>query len=208
MAVHLNLDRLHQAERDTEPFEYVVVPGFLSSESLKQVIETYPDILKGGSFPLETLEISPLLQEIIDELDGPEFEKAIEEKFDVSLDGRPKMYSLRGYCRKTDGKIHTDSKDKIITVLLYLNDTWSHEGGKLRLLRSGTDLEDYTAEVSPDNGTLLVFKRSDKSFHGHGPFEGVRRSIQMNWMTSEGKRGLHKMRHKISARFKKLVTAE
>ena len=75
--------------------------------------------------------------------------------------------------------------------------------GKLRLLRNGTDLDDYAAEVPPDDGTLLVFRRSENSWHGHGPFEGVRRSIQMNWMVSEGRRGFHALRHKISARFKK-----
>ena len=151
--------------------------------------------------------MSPTLRELIDQLDGPEFEQAVEEKFGVALAGKPKMYSLRGYCRSSDGKIHTDSKDKIITVLLYLNEPWPHEHGKLRLLRSGSDLADYVAEVPPDDGTLLIFRRSDKSWHGHGPFEGVRRSIQMNWMVSEGRRGFHALRHKISAQVKKLVSA-
>ncbi len=205
---HLNIDRLRQAELRTDPFEYTVVPGFLSAESLERVIASYPDIFKGGSFPLETVEVSDDLQAVIDELNGPEFEQAIEQKFGVALAGRPKMYSLRGYCRASDGKIHCDSKDKVITVLLYLNDKWSNAGGKLRMLRSATDLEDYTEEVAPDDGTLLVFRRSDTSFHGHGPFDGVRRSIQMNWMVSENKRAFHKIRHKISAGFKKLAAAE
>ena len=105
----------------------------------------------------------------------------------------------------TDGKIHTDSKDKIITVLLYLNDGWQEGGGRLRLLRNGSSLNDFAAEVPPDNGTLLIFKRSENSWHGHESFEGVRRSIQMNWMVSEGKLGFHKLRHQLSARLKKLM---
>lgn len=206
--MHLDIDRLKKAKVTTDPFDYVVVPGFLKPASLKEVVETYPpEILKGGSYPLDSITPSAPLQDVIDELDGPEFEKAIEEKFGVELNGKPKMYSLRGYCRSSDGKIHTDSKDKIITVLLYLNEDWKPEGGKLRLLRSGTDLNDYADEVPPDQGTLLIFKRSDKSWHGHGPFEGVRRSIQMNWMVSEGRRGFHKLRHKISASLKKLAAA-
>ena len=70
---------------------------------------------------------------------APEFQATIAEKFEVDLVDKPKMYSLRGYTRSKDGRIHTDSKDKIITVLLYLNENWSQEGGKLRVLRSGTD---------------------------------------------------------------------
>lgn len=203
----LNLDTLAATELQREPYEYVIVPGFLSPESLKRVVGDYPD-LKGGSYPLEEVAMTPALQALISELDGPEFERIIAEKFRVVLAGKPKMYSLRGYCRASDGKIHTDSKDKIITVLLYLNDNWKgRQGGKLRLLKNGTDLNAFVAEVPPDNGTLLVFKRSENSWHGHESFEGVRRSIQMNWMVSEGKRGFHKIRHQISARIKKLVAA-
>lgn len=201
---HLEIDRLRAADLRTDPFVYTVVPGFLRPDSVDRIIETYPDISKGGSYPLDSLTIPDPLQEVLDELDGPEFEATIAEKFDVALDGRPKMYSLRGYCRATDGKIHTDSKDKIITCLLYMNRDWAEPGGKLRMLRSGTDLEDYAEEVPPDGGTLLVFKRSDVSYHGHGPFEGIRRSIQMNWMTSENKRAFHKLRHTLSAGLKRI----
>ncbi len=205
---HLDIDRLRRTPLQADPYDYIVVPGFLKKEALKRVVETYPpEILKGGSYPLQSIKASAALREVVDEMDGPEFERAVEEKFQVRLRGMPKMYSLRGYCRKSDGKIHTNSKDKIITVLLYLNEDWKPQTGKLRLLRNGTDLDDYAAEVPPDDGTLLVFRRSENSWHGHGPFEGVRRSIQMNWMVSEGRRGFHALRHKISARFKKLVTA-
>lgn len=202
----LNIAALEQAELRTEPFEYTIVPGFIADETLADIIEHYPDIMRGGSYPLDTVDVSPPVKSLVDALDGPEFEQAIEKKFNVALSGQPKMYSLRGYCRKTDGKIHTDSKDKIITVLLYLNRDWSEVGGKLRMLRSGKDLDDFAEEVAPDNGTLLVFRRSDRSWHGHGPFDGVRRSIQMNWMVSEGKRGFHALRHKLSAKFKKLTS--
>lgn len=206
--VHLNLDRLRAAKIETDPYEFVIVPGFLSAESLRRINETFPRIERGGSYPIEALEAGMTIKEVIDELDGPEFQAIIEEKFGIELAGRPKMYSLRGYTRRKDGQIHTDSKDKIITVLLYLNETWSDSGGRLRILRSGNDLDDFVAEVPPDNGTLLVFKRSEVSWHGHHPFEGPRRSLQMNWMTSESSRGIHKVRHTISATLKKLVAAE
>jgi hypothetical protein len=204
---HLQLERLRQAKRETSPFEYTIVTGFLDADTVKRVNATYPPITSGGSFPIESLDAGMAIKAVIDELDGPEFQSAIEEKFDVDLSGRPKMYSLRGYTRAKDGKIHTDSKDKIITVLLYLNESWPHAGGRLRLLKNGRDVDDFVAEVPPDGGTLLVFKRSDSSWHGHHPFEGPRRSLQMNWMTSEGTKGFHKLRHTISAGIKRLTTA-
>jgi SM-20-related protein len=205
---HLDIELLKHTELKTQPYEYVVVRNFLKPESLKQVVENFPD-LKGGSYPLKVVNMPKVLQEVIDELDGPVFEKAIADKFDLELAGMPKMYSLRGYCRANDdGHIHTDSKDKIITVLLYMNERWQHEHGRLRLLHNSKDLDAYAEEVPPDDGTLLVFKRSEKSWHGHGPFEGVRRSIQMNWMVSAGRRDFHSWRHKLSSKFKELTRGE
>jgi SM-20-related protein len=204
---HLNLDKLREAEVAIEPYMYAIVPGFLSCDSVRAINATYPSIEKGGSYPLESLDENMTIKEVIEELDGPEFQKVIEEKFGVDLEDRPKMYSLRGYTRAKDGRIHTDSKDKIITVLLYLNEDWSQEGGRLRILNNGHDVDDFVTEVPPDNGTLLIFKRSDNSWHGHHPFEGQRRSLQMNWMTSEGSKGWHRVRHKLSAAMKKLTQA-
>ncbi len=202
---HLNIAKLKAAKVEREPYEYFVVPGFLSADSVARINATYPQIEKGGSYPIDSLDENMTIKEVIAELDGPEFEAAIEDKFHVELEGRPKMYSLRGYTRAKDGQIHTDSKDKIITVLLYLNENWQQPGGRLRILRNGHDVDDFVTEVAPDNGTLLVFKRSDSSWHGHHPFEGQRRSLQMNWMTSEGSKGFHRLRHKISAAVKKIT---
>ncbi len=202
---HLDLARLRATPLATEPYKFVVVPGVLPAESVRRINATYPPIEKGGSYPIESLDEGMAIKEVIAELDGPEFEAAIEEKFDVSLEGRPKMYSLRGYTRAKDGQIHTDSKDKIITVLLYLNEAWTQPGGRLRILRNGHDVDDFVTEVPPDQGTMLVFQRSESSWHGHHPFEGQRRSLQMNWMTSEGSRGFHAIRHRISAAVKKVM---
>ena len=204
---HLAIDRLRTAKVETEPYMYTIVSGFLAPAMVGRINATYPRIEKGGSYPLEMLDASMAIKEVIDELDGPEFEAAIADKFGVVLDGKPKMYSLRGYTRAKDGQIHTDSKDKIITVLLYLNENWQQPGGRLRILKDGHDVDNFAAEVPPDDGTLLVFKRSDNSWHGHHPFEGQRRSLQMNWMTSEGSKGWHKVRHTLSAAVKKLSAA-
>jgi SM-20-related protein len=205
---HLNLDKLREAKLETSPYDFVLVSGFIGPDTIRRVNETFPPINSGGSFPLESLKPNMIIKEVIDELDGAPFKKEVERLFDVDLTDRPKMYSLRGYTRAKDGQIHTDSKDKIITILLYLNDNWTQPGGRLRLLRNGHDVDDFTHEVPPDNGTLLMFRRSESSWHGHHPFEGPRRSLQMNFMTSEGSKGWHRVRHKVSATLKKLTATE
>jgi hypothetical protein len=125
---HLAMDKLKAARIETQPYMYTIVPGFLSPESVARINATYPKIEKGGSYPIESLDASMAIKEVIDELDSAAFEAVIADRFGVDLAGKPKMYSLRGYTRAKDGQIHTDSKDKIITVLLYLNETWKQPG--------------------------------------------------------------------------------
>ena len=113
------------------------------------------------------------------------------------------MYTVRGFVREKDGAIHTNSETKIITVLLYMNERWQEDAGRLRLLRSPTDLEDYVAEVPPYGGTLLVFRRSDNSWHGHKPISGPRRAMQFNWVTTQDVVDHEQRRHQFSTKFKK-----
>ncbi len=202
---YLDIDRLKTAKVEHEPYDYAIIPHVVSKDTIEKVNDSFPPIPSGGSFPIESLTTDMLIKDVIADLDSRAFEEVIEQKFDVALKGRPKMYSLRGHTRAKDGQIHTDSKDKIITVLLYLNREWPQKVGRLRILRDGHDLENYVAEVPPDNGTMLIFKRSEKSWHGHPPFAGPRRSLQMNWMVDESKRGFHVIRHKVSAALKKVT---
>ena len=82
--------------------------------------------------------------------------------------------------------------------------SYAVRGGRLRILRSATDLNDAAEEVSPNGGTLLVFRRSDNSWHGHEPFEGQRRAIQMNWVTDEEVVEHEQRRHRFTSTLKKL----
>ncbi len=159
---YLDIAALEATPLKTEPYDYLVVPGFVRSDQFKSVLADYPKVPGPGSHPLPELVVEGHFRSLLDELDGPDFRRAIEQKFDIDLSLRPTMFTVRGTCRSTDGKIHTDSTTKLITVLLYMNEKWDRDGGRLRILRSGADLEDYVEEVPPHGGTLLVFRRSER----------------------------------------------
>lgn len=200
----LKIEALAQTPLQTDPYEYVVVEGFLDEASQAQILGGFPDMPDAGSFPLSELKVGPGMQALFDALDGPAFRKAVEQKFGLDLEGRATMFTLRGRCDARDGRIHTDSKKKIITVLLYLNEGWQEEGGRLRLLKNGEDLNAVAAEVSPRFGTLLVFRRSDNSWHGHEQYVGPRKVLQMNWVVSDKVAAWEQWRHRISAAAKRL----
>ena len=71
-------------------------------------------------------------------------------------------------------------------------------------MRSADNIEDVIAEVPPDGGTPVAFKRTDNSWHGHHPFEGPRRYVMFNWVRSEAALKKNIGRHTLSARIKRL----
>jgi len=205
MPDYLRLEAFRATPLVREPFPHLIVSGFIGPAALAAVNADYPKISTSGSFPVDQVEFGPAFQILLDELESDAFREAFEEKFGLDLSGRPTVTTVRGRCDARDGKIHTDSTSKIITVLIYMNESWRDTGGRLRLLRSADNLNDIIAEVPPVAGTLLAFKRSDNSWHGHEPFAGERRVIQFNWLTSEGNRQIAMLRHHTSASFKRVL---
>jgi hypothetical protein len=199
-----DLGRLAATPLARDPYDHVIVPGFVRPEALEAIHRDFPALDKPGSFPLSEVAYGPGFERLVAALDGPAFERAIEEKFGLALAHLPTITTVRARCRASDGKIHTDTPSKVITVLLYLNPDWEAPGGRLRLLRSATDLAAIAAEVPPVAGTLLAFRRSDHSWHGHEPFEGPRRAIQFNWVTEQRWIDKELRRHRLSAFAKRL----
>lgn len=189
-----------------EPYEHMILPGFVKPEALAKINADYPRIDHAGSYPLASLEFGPNFQAMVDALESEGFRKAFEEKFGVDLSRRPTTITVRGRSDTRDGNIHCDSESKIITILLYMNPDWDDSGGRLRLLSSRDDIDNFAAEVPPFGGTLVAFLRSDHSWHGHLQFIGERRVIQFNWVTQESSQKFVLFRHRISASVKQVFS--
>jgi hypothetical protein len=91
-------------------------------------------------------------------------------------------------------------------MLLYTNRSWECASARLRLLRAPDDLEDYVAEVPPEESTLVIFRNGPKAWHGFAPFHGQRRVIQVNWVTDADVVAREQTRHRVSAFFKRLIS--
>ncbi len=200
----LNIDALDATPLVSVPFKFVVVPNFVVPAAFDEIVAEFPPVPGAGSFPPETLMIGQALEQLLDALHSPSFEQALERKFALKLAGRPKMITIRGHARAKDGAIHTDTATKLISVLLYMNKDWTEEGGRLRLLRSPR-LDDSVVEIPPVGGALVAFQRSERSWHGHLPYAGPRRVVQLNWMTESKAATQERFRHVISAGYKKMT---
>src|SRR5580698_10528412 len=204
VALPIDLNAFTATPLTREPFPFLMVPRFVKPEAMAPINADYPLVSHPGSFPLPTLKYGPAFRDFIAAIQGPDFARAVEKKLGVDLKDWPTMVTSRGVSAARHGQIHTDSRTKLITVLIYMNNSWEAQTGRLRLLRGPDDLDDVIAEVPPDEGTLLIFKNEPNAWHGFHPFEGPRRVIQLNWVTDQGVVWREQSRHKVSAFFKKL----
>jgi hypothetical protein len=201
----IDLDLVERTPLVTEPFPHLVVPGFVREKARAALAADYPQIAKPGSFPVADLRFGPAFRDFLAALEGPAMRDVFARKFALDLAGRPTMVTVRGQAQLKDGSIHTDTATKLITVLIYMNEAWEAPGGRLRLLRSPDNLDDVVTEVPPAAGTLLAFRVTRNSWHGHAPASGPRRVVQLNWVESEAVVRRERLRHGLSARVKKLL---
>jgi len=138
----LDLEKFRNTPLTSEPFDFLIVPEFVKPDVRAAIDKDYPEVSRPGSFPLGEVSYGPAFTKLVEEMRSDEFRQAFEEKFNVNLANRPDMITVRGCCSEKDGKIHTDSETKIITILIYMNSGWESSGGRLRLLRSGNNLDD------------------------------------------------------------------
>ena len=203
----LDLDAIRAARTERVPFDYFLASRVLSADAAAEIAHDFPRLAGPGLYPADEAGGGPAFRALIAEIQGPALRAVYAEKFGVDLDGRPMMVTVRARARATDGKIHVDSTGKFLTSLLYLNQGWQADGGRLRFLRGPGDLEDYIAEVPPDAGSLVAFRRTEKSWHGHKPFAGERRYVMFNWMTGRAIAAWETARHRASAAVKRLLGA-
>lgn len=202
---YLDLALFERTMLETDPFPYILVPGFVPQAARADLAVDYPKIDKPGSYPVGDVQFGPAFADFLAELEGPAMRAAFARKFGIDLTNRPTMVTVRGQAQLKDGSIHTDTASKLITVLIYMNESWEAPGGRLRLLRKPDNLDDMITEVPPAAGTLLAFRVTKNSWHGHAPASGPRRVIQLNWVESDAVVRRERLRHGLSARVKRLL---
>ena len=202
----LNLDKLAAAPLQRDPYDYLVVPGFLDQSVVEAINADYPKIPSADNKDYEPYDRGPTFDAFITALTSPAMCKALSEKFGVDLSDSTTTVTVRTFSELSDGNIHTDHWSKLITVLVYFNDGWEGEGGQLRILRSKDDIEDYAAQIPPLAGSLMAFRRCDHSYHGYVRYQGPRRMVQMSWNRPSSTATVSQKFSRLGTRLMKLVT--
>jgi SM-20-related protein len=165
------------------PFPHMIAASVLPRDSEAALARDFPEMKSAGFFPVDDLKFGGSFAALIEDLRSAEFSELMAEKFHLALDRAPTLITIRRLSAKKDGRIHTDGKDKIASALIYLNSEWGSTDGRLRMLSKPEFDAEPKIEISPVYGNFIAFERSDHSYHGHLPFVGERRVVQIAWLT-------------------------
>lgn len=207
--VLLDPARLERADTTIrrEPFPFMVAHGQLPSEAHLALDQDFPRYSSAGFFPYDPSDCGPTINTLIENMTSRNFASVIGEHLGIEeLGAYPTLVTLCRLLNKRHGTIHTDSRSKIATALIYLNPRWPDtSNGCLRFLHKVDDIDSMVApELTPLYGEVAAFKRCENSFHGHLPYEGERRVIQVAWLVSEDEKLRKTRRGRFSRRFKNL----
>ncbi|MBF9232358.1 2OG-Fe(II) oxygenase [Microvirga alba] len=199
----INLASVRDAEVSRDPYDFVLASDFLNKAAIDEIRSDFPDITKPGYLTVDEVQLQGKFKQLIDELEGPELTEALSRKFGQDLHQYPRLTTIMKRSQPKYGAIHTDGPSKVMTMLVYMNEEWQKDdGGRLRVLYDEKDYERYKLEVPPTMGTMFAFLRSDKSWHGHLPFSGERRVIQIAWVKSQADVDRKKKNNKMAQFFK------
>lgn len=192
------------------PFAFLIAKRQLHDSARASLAVDFPHYRGAGFFPWDEADCGASVNALIRALIAPTFAQRIGRHLGISDLGRlPTLVTLCRSLNHRHGTIHTDSQSKVVTALLYLNEQWPDTSdGCLRFLSRIDDIDAMVApEIPPLYGTLVAFKRADNSFHGHLPYEGERRVIQIAWLTSEAEKERKTRRGRLSRLVKRLAGA-
>ncbi len=201
--------RLERADTvvQSQPFHFITAHEQLPEAAADELRRDFPRYSGAGFFPYAKEDCGPSINRLIVELTEPAVAREIGTRLGIdNLGSYPTLVTLCRSLNKRHGTIHTDSRSKVATALLYLNDSWPDTSdGCFRFLNSIDNIDNIAApEIKPLYGNLAVFRRSENSFHGHLPYEGERMVIQVAWLINEEAKLRKTKRGRFSRLFKKL----
>ena len=199
----INLSAVREAQPSSDPYNFLLASKFLKEDAVDELRWDFPVIDKPGYLTVDEVKLHGRFKQLIDELEGPELTEELSRKFGQDLHAYPRLTTIMKRSQPKYGSIHTDGPSKVMTMLVYMNDEWQQdEGGRLRVLYDEKNYEPYKIEVPPTMGTMFAFLRSNKSWHGHLPFSGERRVVQIAWVKTQADVDRKKKHNRMAQFFK------
>lgn len=183
----IDLTQILQHKLQTQPYDWAEIDNLFSPEDAAALADSFPRdhfktivgddgekdyeyearalVAMGANVASHPEELSEAWLSLTHDLLSQAYRTAMSELTECDLTTVPMEVNVFHYGPGARLGPHSDLKDKIVTHVLYFNQSWNaNDGGCLTILRSA-DPADLAAEIVPVVGNSAVLVRSEKSWH-------------------------------------------
>lgn len=183
----INLDRISASHLETEPYRWAAIDQLLSAQDGAALAATFPQdhfkrvatydgqkeveyevrcLIRMGEVSISRVrQLSAAWRALADAFLSPAYRAAMSSLTGLDLSKAPMEVNVFHFPPGGLQGAHPDHRDKVVTHVLYFNESWNDDdGGCLTILRS-SDPRDIATTVSPRVGNSAVLVRSDDSWH-------------------------------------------
>jgi hypothetical protein len=183
----IDLTQIRRQTLQTQPYAWASVNNLFTSRDAEALADSFPCdhfktvvgyggekdyeyearalIAMGANTISHPEELSEAWLGLSRDLLGPGYRAAMSLLTGCDLTTAPIEVNVFHYGPRACLGPHPDLEDKLVTHVLYFNDSWGRDdGGCLCILRS-SDPNDLAAEIEPLVGNSAVLVRSEKSWH-------------------------------------------
>ena len=183
----IDLTQFTSQSLSLEPYRWALVDHLFAPADAQSLVETFPrdhfktvkgyDGEKGYEYEARSLihmgaaaatfveSLSPAWRRLAEALLSTEYRDAMSRFTGVDVSSLPLEANAFHYSRSAWLGPHVDLEDKLVTHVLYFNDSWNEsDGGCLTILSAG-DMAQVVKTIPPIIGNSAVLVRSTNSWH-------------------------------------------
>ncbi|MFL6612065.1 MAG: 2OG-Fe(II) oxygenase [Pseudomonas sp.] len=187
----LDISRLTPAALKAHPFSWAEIGGLYSPRDAAALAASFPDdhfktvsgyggeknydyearaLVSMGTHAIAfPEELSEAWLKLAQDLGSAGYREAMSALTGIDLRSVPMEVNVFHYGPGASLGAHPDLPDKLVTHILYFNESWDrNDGGCLNILH-GNDPSAVAAEIEPLVGNSAILVRSDKSWHAVTP---------------------------------------
>ena len=183
----IDLNRIARSRLETEPYRWAAVSGLFAAADAAALAATFPNDHfkrvadhageKKHEYQVRSLirmsaqsvsnekQLGSAWQALARDFLSPAYRNAMSELIGIDLSAADLEVNVFHYPPGGLHGAHTDHRDKIVTHVLYFNESWNDDDGGCLLILKSPDVQDTVTRISPLVGNSAVLVRSDNSWH-------------------------------------------
>lgn len=183
----IDLDRIRTGKLETEPYRWANIDRLFKSSDAEHLALSFPSdhyklvsgyggekdyeyearelIAMGADSISHAFDLSDAWRSLAEDFLSLPYRNALSELSGCDLSTAPLEVNVFHYGPGASLGAHSDLSDKIVTHVLYFNESWDPTNGGCLSILSAKDPTAMVAEIAPIVGNSAVIVRSENSWH-------------------------------------------